>query len=194
MPIQPVCAKILSGIDRSEVAGKGTINLTLANKVTFLRLALIPLNLILLLFGLNGLAALLFLFLSLSDVVDGYIARKYNQVSELGKLIDPLADKILVITVLIALVEQGLASSAPVMLLAAREFIVFGVRVMAAKAGTILPAIPSAKWKTALQLTAVLMLMFDLPFANLALWVAVLLALFSGGEYLWQNRTLLQSK
>jgi len=168
--------------------------LTLANKVTFLRIALIPLNLVFLLYGLNGLAALLFLFLSLSDAVDGYIARKYNQVSELGKLIDPLADKILVITVLIALVEQGLASSVPVMLLVAREFIIFGVRVMAAKAGSILPAIPSAKWKTVLQLAAILMLMFNLPFAGLALWVSVLLALFSGGEYIWQNRILLQLK
>lgn len=169
-------------------------NLTLANQVTFVRIALIPLNLILLLFGLNGLAAILFLFLSVSDALDGYIARKYNQVSELGKLIDPLADKLLVITVLIALVEQGLARSAPVMLLVAREFMVFGVRVMAAKAGNILPAIPSAKWKTVLQLAAILMIMFDLPFANWVLWVSVLLALFSGGEYLWQNRTLLQLK
>jgi len=168
--------------------------LTLANQITFLRLAFIPLNVVLLLLGLNGLAAFLFLFLSLSDMVDGYIARKYNQVSELGKLIDPLADKILVMTVLIALVDQGLASSIPVMLIVAREFVISGVRIMAARAGSILPAIPSAKWKTTLQMVAILMIMFSLPFANLVLWMSVLLALLSGGEYLWQNRQLMQPK
>ena len=77
--------------------------MTLANKVTLLRIALIPLCLIFLLAGFYGLAAVIFLLLSLSDAIDGYIARKYNQVSELGKMLDPLADKILVMTVLIGL-------------------------------------------------------------------------------------------
>lgn len=168
--------------------------MTLANYVTLLRIVFIPLNIILLFLGLNGLAAMLFLFLSLSDAVDGYIARRYNQISDLGKLLDPLADKILVITALIALVGLSKADPIAVMILAAREFMVSGIRVSAAKAGKIIPAILLAKWKTVSQIVAVLMLILSLPFANLALWLAVGLSLISGGVYLWLSKEYLQLK
>jgi CDP-diacylglycerol--glycerol-3-phosphate 3-phosphatidyltransferase len=161
--------------------------LTIANRITLLRIIFIPLNVWLILLGINGLAALLFLLLSATDAIDGYVARRFGQVSELGKFLDPLADKILVITALIGLVSQGSASPVAVMVLTAREFLVSGIRVSAAKAGNILPASPLAKWKTIAQIIAVLMLILNLPLANVILWLAVVLALVSGGEYLWQN-------
>jgi len=168
--------------------------LTLANYVTLARIALIPLNIGFLLLGINGLGAVLFLLLSFSDAIDGYIARRFNQVSELGKFLDPLADKILVITVLITLVGQGKADSVPVIILVAREFLVSGLRVCAARAGQIFPASPLAKGKTAVQMIAVFLLILKLPFAGLTIWLAVALALFSGGVYLWQNKKYLLLK
>lgn len=163
--------------------------MTLANRVTLLRIALIPLCPIFLLAGFYGLAATTFLLLSLSDAVDGYIARKYNQVSELGKMLDPLADKILVMTVLIGLTALGKTNPVPVMIICAREFLVASIR-----AKKIFPASPVAKWKTFSQVVAVLMLMLNLPLAGAVLWLAVLLSLISGGAYLWQSQFLKQSR
>jgi CDP-diacylglycerol--glycerol-3-phosphate 3-phosphatidyltransferase len=168
--------------------------LTLANYVTLARIALIPLLIFLLLFQINGLALILFLLLSSSDAIDGYIARRFNQVSDLGKFLDPLADKILVITALVALVGLGKASSVPVMILAAREFLVSGLRINAAREGIIFSASPLAKWKTMLQVVSIAMLIINLPLAGLVLWLAVILAIISGGDYLWQNRTCVHMK
>ena len=167
--------------------------MNLANRVTLLRIALIPLVIALLLFKYNGLALISFLLLSFSDALDGYIARRFDQVSEVGKFLDPLADKILVITVLITLVGQGLANSIAVMILVARELIVQGIRIYAAK-HEIIAAIQAAKLKTIAQIVAVAMLILRLPFADWALWLAVGLALYSGGVYLWQSKILKQLK
>jgi CDP-diacylglycerol--glycerol-3-phosphate 3-phosphatidyltransferase len=159
--------------------------LTLANRITLARIALIPLCIAFLLTGFYGLAAVFFLLLSFSDAIDGYIARKYHQVSELGKKLDPLADKILVLSVLIGLTGIGKADPVPVMLICAREFLVASFR-----GRKTFPASPVAKWKTAFQIISIVMLMLNLPFAGLALWVATILSLISGGAYLWQNRIL----
>jgi len=159
--------------------------LTLANKITLGRLALIPLCVVLLLAGLYGLAATLFLLLSLSDYLDGYVARKYNQVSDLGKKLDPLADKILVLSMLIGLTGLGKADPAAVMLICAREFLVASFR-----GSRTFPASPLAKWKTVAQIVAILLLLFNFPFAWLALWFAVLFSLVTGGAYLWQIKIL----
>lgn len=161
--------------------------MTLANKITLGRIALIPLCVIFLLSGLLGLAALLFVLLSLTDLVDGYVARKYNQVSELGKMLDPLADKVLVISVLIGLTAIGRADPVPVIIIAAREFLIASIRT-----SKIFAASPLAKWKTAAQTLAVFMLFFALPLADVVLWLAVLLSLVSGWAYLWQSQFLKQ--
>lgn len=163
--------------------------MTLANRVTLLRIALIPLCLIFLLLGFYGLAAVIFLLLSFSDAIDGYIARKYDQVSELGKQLDPLADKILVITVLIGLTSLGKANPIPVMLIGARELIIASLRTQ-----EIFAASELAKWKTVSQIVAALMLMLNLPLAGWVLWLAVLLSLISGGIYLWQSPLFQQLK
>lgn len=161
--------------------------MTLANKITLARIGLIPLCLVFLLSGLYGLAAVIFLLLSLSDAIDGYVARKYHQVSEIGKMLDPLADKILVLTVLIGLTGLGKAAPLPVIIICAREFIVAGIRTNKVFAASTL-----GKWKTVLQVVAVLLLMLNMPFAGLVLWLAVLLSLVSGGAYLWQSQILNQ--
>ncbi|MFA6169203.1 MAG: CDP-diacylglycerol--glycerol-3-phosphate 3-phosphatidyltransferase [Candidatus Margulisiibacteriota bacterium] len=163
--------------------------ISLANRITLLRLALVPVCVIFLLVGMYGLAAVTFLFLSFSDALDGYIARKYYQVSEIGKLLDPLADKILVISVLIALTGLGNTNPVPVILICAREFIVASVRGQ-----KIFAASPVAKWKTAVQILAVFMIMLNLPLAGLVLWLAVALSLVSGGAYLWQSELIKQLK
>jgi len=168
--------------------------LTVANYVTLARIAFIPLIVVLLLMRVNGLAVIAFLILAFSDAIDGYIARKFKQVSELGKFLDPLADKILVTTVLIVLVGLGKASSIPVIILVAREFVVQGLRINAARMRGIIAASPIAKWKTGTQVVAVPLLILGLPYANWVLWLSVALALISGGAYLWQSRILKQSR
>ena len=163
--------------------------MNLANRVTLSRIVLIPLVVTLLYFGLDGLAVILFLVLSFSDAIDGYIARRYNQMSELGKFLDPLADKILIITVLIALVGLGKAHAVPVMIITARELIVQGIRINTARMSKkVLAAAPVAKWKTFAQIVAVGMLALSLPYAEEVLWLAVVLSLISGWSYLWQSR------
>ena len=144
--------------------------------------------------GLNGLATIAFLLVAFSDAIDGYVARRFNQVSDLGKFLDPLADKILVTTILITLVSLGRAAIIPVLLIVAREFLVSGLRTYLAKENIIVAASQLAKWKTVSQIVAVAMLIIGLPYANLALWLAVILSLISGGAYLWQSRLLKQSK
>ncbi len=161
--------------------------MTLANKVTLARIALIPFCLIFLLTGFYGLAALVFVILAFSDAIDGYIARKFNQVSDLGKQLDPLADKILVLTVLVGLTALGKAGPLPVMLIVAREFVITSLR-----AKKVFGASPVAKWKTIVQMVAIFMCILSLPLAELVLWLAVVLAYVSGGAYLWQSQPLKQ--
>jgi len=165
--------------------------LTIANYVTLARIVLIPLVIILLLLKINGLAVISFLLLSFSDAVDGYLARRFKQVSDLGKFLDPLADKVLVITVLIILVGLGKASSIPVVILVARELLVQGIRIDAARHHKkVFAASRVAKWKTVVQIIAIPMLILGLPLAKWVLWCAVALSLLSGGAYLWQSRIL----
>jgi CDP-diacylglycerol--glycerol-3-phosphate 3-phosphatidyltransferase len=168
--------------------------LTLANYVTLSRIALIPLEILFLLFGLNGLAVILLILLQLSDYVDGYIAHRFKQVSDLGKFLDPLADKVLAITVLIALVGLNKADSIPVMIIVARELLVQGIRISAAKSKIIMAASQLARWKTLILIIAIIMLILDLHYAGWILWVAVALSLISGGAYLWKSKTLKQLK
>jgi CDP-diacylglycerol--glycerol-3-phosphate 3-phosphatidyltransferase len=164
--------------------------LTQANQITLGRIALIPLIIILLLARVNGIAVALFLLLSFSDAVDGYVARRLNQVSDLGKFLDPLADKLLIISVLIVLVSLGRAEVIAVLILVSREFLVQGLRINAARTNNMIAASPIAKWKTGTQVAAVAMLIIGLPLSNLVLWLSVLLGLMSGGAYLWQSQII----
>lgn len=157
--------------------------LTIANRVTIGRIAAIPLNLILLYLDRPIWAAVVFLLIALSDALDGYLARRLKQESDLGKFLDPLADKILVIATLVALVDLGMAPGLPVILIVARDFLVSAVRLVKSKEGVVVAASDLGKWKTVTQIIAVFMLMLGLPFAVPVLWLSVGLTLFSGWEY-----------
>lgn len=162
--------------------------MNLPNLLTLLRIALIPFIASALYTDQYILAAILFLFASLLDAFDGMLARKLNQVSDFGKLMDPIADKILVISALIVLVEKGMAQSAPVILISAREFFISGWRSHKAASGNIVSASMAGKIKTVLQVIAVLMIILSLPLAKALLWLAVFASLYSGVEYIGRSQ------
>jgi CDP-diacylglycerol--glycerol-3-phosphate 3-phosphatidyltransferase len=131
-----------------------------------------------------------FLLASLTDFLDGFIARRKKQVTQLGKLLDPAADKLLTSAAFISLVELGLAPAWMVVVIIAREFAVSSLRSMAAAENVVLAAIPSAKLKTGLQIVAISLLILNKQlgeFEHLApifLWLAMLASVYSGVEYL----------
>jgi len=162
------------------------------NLLSIFRILLVPLLVVILLtkfegkefFGLG-----VFLLASLTDFLDGYIARKRQQVTRLGKFLDPTADKILTSAAFISLVELGLAPAWMVAVIIAREFAVSALRSLAASDGVILAAIISAKLKTTLQVIAIALMIFYNQLgeferlAPVALWLAMLASVYSGLEY-----------
>ena len=170
--------------------------MTIPNILTFARVALIPLLLVLLF--LDGdttrwWALALYLALAVTDYLDGYLARVLNQQSELGTLIDPIADKILVAALIVALVGSGDIARwdiAAAILVLSREFLVSGLREFLAQRDLPLPVTKLAKWKTTIQLIAIaLFILPPLDIANQALiassvwWIATLLTLVTGYGY-----------
>ncbi|MFC1559761.1 CDP-diacylglycerol--glycerol-3-phosphate 3-phosphatidyltransferase [Candidatus Margulisiibacteriota bacterium] len=166
--------------------------MTAANQVTFLRIALIPLVSIILLSPClpynSWIAAGLFLFVALTDLLDGYLARKLDQITDLGKVFDPLADKLLVIVVLLCLVELGKVSAIPVMVIVFRELLILGIRIVAGSRGKIIAANLGGKWKTVVQYAAILMLILSIPYGVWALWTAVALTVISGIDYIFRSK------
>lgn len=152
-------------------------------------------------FAWNCVAAALFIIASISDYYDGYFARKYNAVSNMGKFMDPIADKILVTSVLTMLIVPGKVDPYLVILLTVRDTFVGGIRSVAAADGIIIAARATGKWKTALQMGGIPALMiWNLPFlpgpegwvGRLGyglLWFSALLSIASGVEYFRAYRT-----
>lgn len=169
--------------------------------ITFARLGLIPVVLAFLLTELeNGTiyAVIIFVLAAASDGLDGYLARSRGQVTELGKLLDPLADKILISSVLIALVELEKIGAWVVVLIIAREFAVTGLRGIAATQGKVIAAEWSGKLKTTFQILLVIALIPDTTSSNEwivqpLLWGTVITTAWSGAEYFWKGRDLLRS-
>lgn len=166
---------------------------TVPNALTFFRILLVPLLVVILLTKFEGKALVglgVFLLASLTDFLDGFIARRRQQVSQLGKLLDPAADKILVSAALIALIELDVAPAWMVMVILAREFLISAFRSLAAGEGIVLGASWMGKLKTALQIIAIsLLIIYEHlgAFENLApisLWLAMITTLVSGVEYL----------
>ncbi len=128
-------------------------------------------------------AAVFFLILALTDTIDGILARALGQTTDLGKFLDPIADKILVISALVGLIEIRHISSIPVIIIIIRDFVVSAIRLESAKKGKVISASYLGKVKTVSQIIAVLFLILNWPFAMLILWVSVLLTLISGVDY-----------
>ncbi len=139
------------------------------------------------------LAGAIFLLATLSDILDGYLARRRNQVTTLGTLLDPIADKLLMSGAFISLVEMGVAPAWMVVIIVGREFVVSGLRAVLAASGVVLPASPWGKLKTISQAVAVIVLIFHPTLQRWALpgglgvfllWISMLFALGSAAEYI----------
>jgi CDP-diacylglycerol--glycerol-3-phosphate 3-phosphatidyltransferase len=141
-------------------------------------------------------AALIFIIAAWTDGLDGYIARKRKLVTNLGKLLDPLADKLLVSAVLVSLVEMDKVGAWIVIVIISREFAVTGLRQIALLEGHVIAASKWGKWKTAAQITAIIALLinnFPFAFINLrfdlfASWIAAIITLYSGLDYFIKNK------
>ncbi|NLO82613.1 MAG: CDP-diacylglycerol--glycerol-3-phosphate 3-phosphatidyltransferase [Clostridiales bacterium] len=179
--------------------------MNLANKITIFRIFLVPFFVSLLLTDFpysNLVAAVVFVLAASTDTVDGYVARKRNEVTSFGKFIDPLADKILVTSALIILVEMGKLSSIIAIIIITREFVITGFRMLAASEGVIIAASGWGKLKTILQIIAIVAIILDnfpfsrigFPFDKISLALAVAVTIISGWDYIHKNINLLRKR
>jgi CDP-diacylglycerol--glycerol-3-phosphate 3-phosphatidyltransferase len=129
-------------------------------------------------------AGLLFVIASITDFFDGYIARNFNAVSKLGEILDPLADKMLVLGAFIGLVYLHRANPWAIYLILLREFFITGLRIAMVEDGMSVKASFAGKIKTVFQMIAIGFLIMNWPLANLLLWIAVILTLYSGMDYI----------
>jgi CDP-diacylglycerol--glycerol-3-phosphate 3-phosphatidyltransferase len=172
--------------------------MTTATKLTLARIALIPVFLILLYWGFPGAkwaALAVFILASLTDTLDGYVARKYNQVSTVGKFLDPLADKILVAAAMCWLVGNGQMWAWALAAVLLREFAVSGLRLIAAERGLVIAAAWSGKVKTFATMVCIcFMLVFDWPWLNILCQVVILgTTIYSGVEYFLKNKAVFKT-
>ncbi len=185
--------------------------MNLANKLTLLRIVLIPFfivcfyipSLIVNTVSINNylipyanlLGLIIFLLAAITDFIDGYVARKYNMITDFGKFMDPLADKLLVTAALLVLLENGLISGWVVFIILAREFIVTGFRTIAASKGVVIAAGWLGKIKTVVQFIMISTLLllnypfeiFNWPVDRIFIALAVVLTVASGIEYIYKN-------
>ena len=161
-----------------------------ANKLTLIRVVLIPVFIVLLYLDLTLAALAVFILASVTDFIDGYVARHYHQITDFGKFMDPLADKLLVMSAMAWFVEAGWMPGWAFFIVLAREFAVTGLRLVAVEQGLVIAAGKSGKVKTASTMVCIV-LMLAFPSATLNLvCVAVILVttVYSGVEYFIQNR------
>ena len=164
-----------------------------ANKLTVLRVVMIPAFLIVLYWGFPGcryVALALFILASVTDFVDGYIARHYDQITDFGKFMDPLADKCLVVAAMLWFVQVGQMPAWALLIVIVREFGVSGLRMIAADKGRVIAAGWSGKVKTASTMVCICLMLLPIPPAVNTLCVAVIVVttLYSGCEYFFKNR------
>ena len=168
------------------------MKLPTASKLTIARVALIPVVLLLMYIDFPGhmyWALAVFIIASCSDFVDGYIARHYNQVSNFGKFVDPLADKLLVISVMLVYVDWGYMPAWAAIIVVARELCVTGLRLVAVEGGKVIAAAWSGKIKTASTMVCFCLMMLPVPeFVISVCWIIVVLTtVYSGVEYFIKN-------
>ena len=168
--------------------------MNLPNGVTVIRILAIPVILVLLFASgrtLQVITAFVFLLVALTDMLDGYFARRRQMVTTLGKFLDPLADKLLIVTALIALISARGIPLWMVIVIVGREIAVTGLRGIAISEGMVLTSSLIGKYKTAFEMSAIFFLILNGPFLSInfyqigmvLLWVALLLAVISGGDY-----------
>lgn len=172
-----------------------------ANKLTIARMIIVPFLVIFLLTGWGGeanryISLTLFVVASVTDWFDGYLARKNNLVTNFGKFMDPLADKLLVCSAMICMIDLKRLSAWFVIIIIAREFIISGFRLIAAENGIVIAANYWGKFKTASQMIMIILLIlhFDGIFVILEqifIWLSLALTIISLITYIWQNRTVL---
>ena len=175
--------------------------MNLPNKLTIIRVCLIPFFVAALLFDhgnnytMRIVANVLFIVASLTDLFDGKIARKYNLVTNFGKFMDPLADKLLVCSALICLIELGQLPAWVVIIIISREFIISGFRLVAADNGVVIAASYWGKFKTTFQMAAVILMIFNIPaltlVINIVVVIAVALTIISLVDYVAKNIKIL---
>lgn len=202
--------------------------MNIANKLTILRIILVPIFLIFLLFDCIPnrylIACAVFLLAAFTDHIDGKLARKYNIVTDFGKFLDPLADKILVMSAFIGFIELDIINSLPVIIILSREFIVTSLRLVASSKGEVIAANIFGKIKTFSQMTAIIIVlclqhlyelihnsnMYNMGFlsnvnVNYAsniiyaidsalIWISVLFTIISGIIYVWNNKSFISGK
>ena len=174
--------------------------MNLPNKLTMFRVILIPFFIVFLLVPVTAwdkwIALAIFIVASLTDLLDGKIARKYNLVTNFGKFMDPLADKLLVCSALICLIELDRIPSWMVIVIIAREFIISGFRLVASDNGVVIAASYFGKFKTTFQMVAVCLMIADIPslfiLTQITLWIAVILTVVSLVDYLVKNRDVMK--
>ncbi|MBX4265379.1 CDP-diacylglycerol--glycerol-3-phosphate 3-phosphatidyltransferase [Clostridium estertheticum] len=174
--------------------------MNLANKLTMIRIFLVPI--FLLFIAAKGipygreLATIIFILASLTDKLDGYIARSRNQITNFGKFMDPLADKLLVTAALVSLVELHIVYGWVAMIIIAREFAVSGLRTIAASEGKVIAASKWGKLKTVIQIVAIITALINLSYVNNTLNIftdvfmgsAVIITIISGVDYFVKNK------
>ncbi len=169
---------------------------TTANKITMLRLALIPVFLVFAYTGHRWIALAVFIIASLSDLLDGYIARHYNQISNFGKFMDPLADKVLVLSAMCFLVEKGQMAGWVVAVILFREFAVSGLRLIAVERQRVIAAAWSGKVKTTCTMVGLCFLLVITQYPALNLFVSAVIlvsTVYSGVEYFIKNWDVLEN-
>lgn len=174
--------------------------MNLPNKLTILRVIMIPFFIVFLLVPITPydkwIALAIFIIASITDLLDGKIARKYNLVTNFGKFMDPLADKLLVCSALICLIELGKIPAWMVIVIIAREFIISGFRLVASDCGVVIAASYWGKFKTTFQMVAVCLLIADVAalwmVTQIILWIAVILTVVSLVDYLIKNREVMK--
>lgn len=130
----------------------------------------------------------IFALCSITDFLDGYLARKWNVVSNFGKFIDPLADKVLTTSTFIMFVQFQIIPAWAVIIIVSREYMISILRAVAANSGKVIAASKWGKLKTVTQIFAILMIMLSLPFSLEMFWICTILTIFSGIDYLFLNR------
>ncbi len=174
--------------------------MNLPNKLTLIRVLLIPIFVVVLLVPLgiswqNWLALAIFVIASLTDFADGYLARKYQLITNFGKFMDPLADKLLVCSALVCLTSLGRIAAWMVIVIVAREFIISGLRLVAVDQGVVIAASYWGKFKTVAQMTMIMLLLANLTsltiLTKIITWLALILTVVSLIDYIAKNAHLI---